>query len=61
MKGKSCLMKSGGELLGFINRLVMKTIKIITRIIAGAIGVGGLYLIFGIVIDTYVLRPNARL
>jgi uncharacterized RmlC-like cupin family protein len=32
----------------------MRTIKIILRIIAGVIGFVGLYLIFGIVIDTYV-------
>ena len=32
----------------------MNTIKIILRVIAGAIGIIGLYLIFGIVINEYV-------
>jgi quercetin dioxygenase-like cupin family protein len=37
----------------------MKTIKLTLRIIAGVIGVVGLYLIFGIVIDSYVF-PAAK-
>ncbi|MBK8465033.1 MAG: cupin domain-containing protein [Chloracidobacterium sp.] len=32
----------------------MRTVKILLRSVAGLIGVSGLYLIFGIVIDTYV-------
>ena len=37
----------------------MKNIKLILRVIVGAVGVVGLYLIFGIVIDSYVL-PAAK-
>jgi hypothetical protein len=35
-------------------RLDMRTIKMIIRVIAGGVGLVGLYLIFGIVLDTYV-------